>query len=292
MPSSSAPRPYRPLADALRSQIIFVSGKGGVGKTAISQALARALAESGEKTVWICFEDPTQPPGEVRNIALNLDHLNADALTAFEEYAALKIGVPALTKIFLANKLVRYLAKAAPGVHELVLLGKVWHERKIYDRVIVDMPSTGHGVAMFQSVANFARLFQGGPLNRDAEAMLDSFRDPKTSSQIIVGLPEEMPLRESLELGEFLLKLFPDNPAAYWLNKSFPRSEGHTTGSEIMAKSAADYARKRSQLEDHNLRIWREEDLPIHTIPYFPPTAHLQSDLVKAISPLLKERRP
>src|SRR6185295_7988097 len=127
---------------------------------------------------WICFEDPTQPADQVRKVGSHLWHLNIDAGTAFEEYATLKIGVGPLARIFVGNRLVRYLAKAAPGIHELVLLGKVWHERNHFDHVIIDMPSTGYGLAMFHSTRNFQNLFTGGPIHRDAKAMLETFSDP------------------------------------------------------------------------------------------------------------------
>jgi len=270
----TANAPSRTLQDALRSRILFVSGKGGVGKSLVAESLSRAFAQSGLRTLWITFEDPTRPLGETRPISDRLTYLNTEALTAFEEYMGMKIGVPALTHFFVHNKVIRYLAKAAPGLQELVLLGKVWHERLNYDRVVVDMPSTGHGVAMFQSTVNFARLFQGGPLHRDAEAMLASFSDPSESAQIIVGLPEEMPLRESLELEDFLLNLFPNNPAAFIANKRFPGAIGAVAEdpdnwSTPVAASALDYVRKRRRLEAFNLRIWEEAGIRYENLPYF-----------------------
>lgn len=256
------------LSPALRN-LVFVSGKGGVGKTSVSQALAQALAHRGKKTLWVAFEDPDAPPGELKKVSENLWHLNAEAMIAFEEYAAMKIeklGLGALTRIFLQNKLIRYLAKAAPGLHELVLLGKVWHERTRYDHVIVDMPSTGYGVAMLQSTLNFARLFKSGPLARDAEEMLATFRDPKTTAHLIIALPEEMPLREGIELAGFIGDLFPENPPAFLLNRRFPGEPPKSESSPDrwptpFAKSVADYASKRLVLEAHNLKLWTDRKI-------------------------------
>jgi len=269
------------VANVLNRKLVFVSGKGGVGKTSISQALALALSEQGLRTLWTTFEDPTLPLGELKEVAPNLWHLNSEAGLAFEEYAGLKLGGGKLTQIFVQNKLMRYLAKAAPGVHELVLLGKVWWERNNYDRVVVDMPSTGYGLTMFQSTKNFSTLFRGGPIQRDAEAMLATFGDSRECGHLIVALAEEMPLVESLELDQFLKNLFPDNPAAFLANRLFPQLSSAGLANSLVASpivsTTSEYARNRSALEVHNLRLWRDKNLEFAEIGYVPPTPERQN---------------
>jgi anion-transporting ArsA/GET3 family ATPase len=201
--------------------------------------------------------------------------LNCDAGRAFEEYAALKIGSGKLTRLFVGNRVVQYLAKAAPGIHELVLLGKVWHERMNYDHVIVDMPSTGYGLAMFQSTKNFMNLFTGGPIQRDASQMMATFADPSETGQLIVALPEEMPLQEALELEEHILALFPENQPGFLANRCFPglaeAPANPDSWTSPVPSSLADYARKRAVLEEHNLRLWRERRIRFSPLPYLPP---------------------
>lgn len=266
------------LSAAIRKNLIFVSGKGGVGKTVVSQALALALSREGKKTLWATFEDPTRPAGECVQMSPNLWHLNCDAGLAFEEYASMKIGIASLTRIFLKNPLVRYLAKAAPGIHELVLLGKIWFERDHYDHVVVDMPSTGYGLAMFQSTQNFSHLFKTGPLYRDAAEMLATFENSAQTAMLIVSLPEEMPLRESLELRDYLLGLFPKNAPFFLVNRKFPRltlpeeEEANPPDSwpQPFARDVRDYARKRSILESHNLKLWTEQGIGFHELDMVP----------------------
>lgn len=201
----------------------------------------------------------------------------------------MKLGVPKLAHIFLNNKLMKYLAKAAPGIHELVLLGKVWHERVNYDHVVIDMPSTGYGMAMFQSTANFATLFKGGPIHRDAEDMLATFANPSQSGSLIVALPEEMPLREALELDEFLKPHFPKNANAFLVNRRFPGKAGtkHTHPSATLVRSAHDYVENRVALEKHNLRIWRDAQVEFSELEYLPPGARR---LDEALADALKQR--
>ncbi len=267
--------------------LVFVGGKGGVGKTVVSQAIALRLNQLGRRVLWCTFEDPIMPSHQLNEVRPGLFYLNCEASQSFEEYAAIKIGAAGLARIFLRNKLMQYLAKAAPGIHELVLLGKVWYERKNYDHVVVDMPSTGYALAMFQSTRNFARLFQGGPINRDAEEMLATFDNPSESAHWIVSLPEEMPLRESLELRGHLLELFPRNPPEFLANRIFPALENSggrdTSGTRIdpepenwkspVASDGEDYARKRVLLEKSNLRIWDEEPVTYRTLAYEIPQA-------------------
>lgn len=263
--------------EVIDCNVIFVSGKGGVGKTAVSQAVAAHLARKGRKTLWVAFEDPFLPAGKSVEKDKNLFWLNCEAAHAFQEYIGLKIRAPGLAHFFLQNSLIQYMARAAPGIHELVLLGKIWHERLNYDHVVCDMPSTGYGLAMFHSVKNFARLFKGGPIHRDAEAMLETFADPAQSGQLIVSLPEEMPLRESLELADFLKGIFPENAPAFLLNRSMPAM---STADQLpdpdqwtspVPEDSLDFLRKRTRLEEHNLRLWREAGLKWTRLPYLPP---------------------
>jgi hypothetical protein len=285
------------LMDVRKRNLLFISGKGGVGKTVVSQAIAHRLNQQGKRVLWATFEDPLLPQHEIQEVSPGLFHINCESSSAFEEYASLKIGLAGLTRIFLKNKVMRYLSKAAPGIHELVLLGKVWHERVNFDHVVVDMPSTGYGLAMFHSTKNFSELFRSGPIFRDAERMLDTFRDPTVSGQLIVSLPEEMPIRESLELNDYLLKLFPKNRPEFLVNRIFPRPEGadtHGTDPDRwprpLADNAEDYVLKRASLEHFNLKIWDEEKVSYRKIDYETPALRGSGEMVLKVSAQIAAR--
>ena len=260
------------------NRLIFVHGKGGVGKTAVSQALALSWARTGKRVLWTTFEDPSLPANVRQEIEPGLFHLNCTAQDSFEEYMELKLGGFKIAKLFSQNKLIRYLSQAAPGIPELVLLGKVWFERTRYDAVIVDMPSTGYGITMFQSTANFTRLFTGGPLHSDSLLMLESFRNPGETAHVIVGLPEETPLRESLDLRDFLAGVFPGNPPIFWVNRLYPKiafgpiEDALDPKASPISETAEAYLKRRAALEDHNLRIWRDADVRFGEIPFFATT--------------------
>ncbi len=128
-----------------------------------------------------------------------------------------------IATLFLGNHLIQYLQKVSPGIREIVLLGKVWHERENYDHVIVDMPSTGYALAMVNTPINFARLFQGGPVHEDTLDMSRTLGDHENTALVNVTLPEEMPLQESAELAQELAKLIPANQSWLVVNKRMPR---------------------------------------------------------------------
>lgn len=251
------------------SNLVFVHGKGGVGKTLISQSIAYGFCRTGRRTLWITLEDPALPREGPKQILPNLFHLNCDFFSAFEEYAKMKVRFPGLAHFFSHNPVIRGLGQTAPGVKDLVLLGKVWHERLNYDTVVLDMPATGHGLALFQSTQNFSRLFQNGPLYRDAEEMLKTFGDPALTSHLVLGIPEETPLREALELGDYLRTLFPKNPPQFLLNQLFPGWDAVESAlgdpdqfPNPIATTYSEYVIRRQALEHFNLRIWREAGMP------------------------------
>jgi anion-transporting ArsA/GET3 family ATPase len=200
------------------------------------------------------------------------------------------------------NRLIQGLAKAAPGVHELVLLGKIYYELRNFDRVVVDLPSTGHGLAMFHATQNFAQLFRTGKAREDADKMLSVFRDPAQCGFVLVSLPEEMPLQETLELDQALRGLFPDNPGSFICNRLFPRSDGWEAEGDPdswtspLARDAGDYCRKRARLEHVNLELWRARGHVYAELPYFPPPiegphAALVEDLSSRLGVWAKEAR-
>ncbi len=227
-------------ADWLSKNIILLMGKGGVGKTTVAQAAARLLASQGKRTLLCEVLSVSGGKHKLEQIAPNLMHIALRSDECFREYIILKLKLKALYTAFLGSKITQYLERAAPGVREMVLLGKIWFERKNFDHIIVDMPSTGYALSMIHTPFNFANLFPGGPIYNDSQEMVKTFSNPNETAFVIVSLAEEMPIQESLEMAENLKQLVPQNPAWLVLNRLI----------HVSTESKELYQKKGSRLSD------------------------------------------
>jgi anion-transporting ArsA/GET3 family ATPase len=203
----------------LDRKLILIMGKGGVGKTTLAGATARHLASQGKRTLLVHVLQISPEEQKLEKIAPNLSVITLRASDCFSEYIKIKLKIKTLYTAFLGNRVTQYLEKAAPGVREMVLLGKIWYERNHYDHVIVDMPSTGYALTMIHTPFNFAALFPGGPIYNDSKEMIATFSDANETAFVTASLAEEMPVQESIELAENLKSLMPANPSWLVLNR-------------------------------------------------------------------------
>jgi hypothetical protein len=220
--SKDGPRSQRGHAKSVAEQLgtrrfLFVTGKGGVGKTTISGALALALAARGKRVlVAMCNAKErlssilgTRPIGhEVQEVAHNVFAVNILPEQALEEYGGMVIKSETVAKLVFDNKFVKAFFRAVPGLYEWSMLGKAWfhttekdkHGKWVYDVVLFDAPATGHGLDMLRVPKVILDVVPPGVLRRDAEIAWAMFRDPKHSGVVVVTLPEEMPATETIEL--------------------------------------------------------------------------------------------
>jgi anion-transporting ArsA/GET3 family ATPase len=199
-------------------RLLFVTGKGGVGKTTVSAALALAAAERGKRAIVCEVARQERMSRAFRREGVGFAEtelsegfwaISIDPEDALLEYLQDQIGSRRIASFLFQNRAFEYLAAAAPGVRELATIGKVWElaqlERRnrrsaLYDLVIVDAPATGHGVGMLRTPRTFRDIARVGPIARQA-GRIDSFlRDRSTTGVVAVALPEEMPVTETVEL--------------------------------------------------------------------------------------------
>ena len=199
-----------------RARILYITGKGGVGKSALTAALGLHAARRGLRTII------AEPSGAARMSALFgvapggyevtrlREHLHTISITpeqAMEDYVVQQIRFRRLYRMVFRNRVMGPFVDGVPGLHDAVQLGKVFDlEReqrggaRAWDLVLVDAPATGHGLSLLSSARTMMDLTRAGPLYEGNKLVDDRLSDPSVMGLVLVALPEEMPVSETLDL--------------------------------------------------------------------------------------------
>ncbi|MBI2346618.1 MAG: P-loop NTPase [Deltaproteobacteria bacterium] len=200
-------RGARTTAQGIREKIIFVSGKGGVGKTTVAAGLTLAMGRRGRRVAVIELGNdfiPTRlghsPAGYAgAAIAPGVTAFNITPRRAFEEYASRELHSHRLYQTFLNNRFVHYFIDATPGVNALLSLGKIWwmatHES--WDHCVVDLPATGHGLGYLEVPRVVTDAVHLGPLREVGERLTSMLTDAAFTRVCLVTHLEELPVTEA-----------------------------------------------------------------------------------------------
>jgi anion-transporting ArsA/GET3 family ATPase len=203
-------------------RLIFVTGKGGVGKSTVATALGLLAARSGLRTVVVelAAQDRVRlalagDDGEIfveQELAPGLFTISIDPQHAMDEYLRVKIGP--MGHVLGSSKLFQAFAMATPGMRELLTVGKVWelaqferrtHGAAPYDFVVVDAPASGHGLSILRTPRTFAEIARVGPIAHQGKTIAATIADRAFTAVIAVARPEEMPVTETLILRDALV---------------------------------------------------------------------------------------
>ena len=195
--------------DSLR--LVIVTGKGGVGRSAVSAAVALHAAREGQKVLAISM---TESAGladhlgvehlgpEVHEVRAGLSALQVERPAALDEYLRLQVGIPKFARLGPIADAFDALASAAPGIREIVTMGKVLYEVRrggTWDLVVADGPPIGQIGSHLRAPRTVSDLVPTGRIREQASWMADILADPARSALVLVTLAEELPALETAE---------------------------------------------------------------------------------------------
>ena len=200
--------------------VLYVTGKGGVGKTTVAAALGLAAARTGRRTI-VCevaeqdrvsrafarhgVTSPSRRSSSPRACGRSRSTRSGRSRSGSRK----QLGGGPAGRLLGHSHAFQYFVAAAPGAKELITIAKVWelaqrerwdrHKRN-YDLVVVDAPASGHGIGMLTTPRTFGEIARVGPVRRQASKVSEMLADPARTGYVAVALPEEMPINETIEL--------------------------------------------------------------------------------------------
>ncbi len=206
----------QPAPGLLDRRLLFFTGKGGVGKSTMAAATALLAANIGKRVLLVEVDAKGDVPAQFeqspvgfkpREIYPGVLAMAMDTEASLQEYLRLNLRVPVLGRLGPLARVLDFVATAAPGVKEILTIGKIaWEVREAiegradHDMVEVDAAATGHIVAQLGAADAIQDLVDVGPLRNQTQWVSEIIADPQLTAVNIVTTPEEMPVAETIEL--------------------------------------------------------------------------------------------
>jgi len=190
------PKRLNPREFLSTTRLVVVAGKGGVGKTTVTAVLARAAADAGLRVLAVDLDGkPT-----LADLVGDVPHLSLTAPDALAEYLETH-GLKRVAKRLAASGIIDVVSTAAPGIDDIVVLGKLKSLERSgdHDLIVVDGPAAGHAITFLLSALGLLDTVRGGPIRTQALEVLEMLGDPDRCQVVLVTLPETTPVNELVE---------------------------------------------------------------------------------------------
>jgi arsenite/tail-anchored protein-transporting ATPase len=223
------------IDDLLAHRLVAVLGKGGVGRTSISAAIATAAMRRGKRTLLIeadlrgpiALSYGKTPGFEAVELEPNLFGMTLGGQESLEDYLGLVMPRTILRAVF-ASSFYQYFVHAAPALRELTMMGKVFHEierrpasLKRWDLVVFDMPASGQALSMIRTPFAARETFGESVVGREARNVAGLLLDRRKCAMVAVTTAETLAMTETLELNRTLADLAIETAAIYF-NRTSP----------------------------------------------------------------------
>ena len=224
----------------LDRQLLIVTGNGGVGKSPVAAAIALLAQQNGKRVLAVELDakgnlaesfagagGASQAPHvgyTPTELLPRLSVMAMDAEASLREYLKINLRLPFVTKVSALSAAFDFLANAAPGVREIVTIGKVAYEvrERHYDLVVVDASATGHVIGLLRAPQAINDLVGVGLIQGQTRWILDILHDPARTGVIAVTTPEEIPVNETIDLQQRLRRETDVEIASFVVNRVLP----------------------------------------------------------------------
>lgn len=283
--------PGDPLNFVTAARVTIVAGKGGVGKTTVTAALARAAADRGLRTLVVELDGKPV----LDRLLPGIEVLHLDAARALADYLDER-GLGLVTRRLRSSGVIDVVASASPGIDDLVVLGKVKQLDRSgrYDVIVVDGPAAGHAITFLTSPAGLRAAARSGPIASQADDVLAMLGDPARAQVVLVTLPEATPVNELVETAYALEDRVGVNLGPVVVNAidDGPLLDASAAPAGTSLRAAAEFRTARRRLHAAECeRLAESLALPQVHLPLV-PGAHLDDDGIRHLAAAASAARP